>query len=54
MNVVDSSGWLEYFADAPDAQFFASAIENVAELMQNSQKPLVCLRRAIVFSLWNS
>ena len=33
MNVVDSSGWLEYFADAPNAQFFASAIESVAELI---------------------
>ena len=33
MNVVDSSGWLEYFADGPNADFFASAIENVAELV---------------------
>jgi len=33
MNVVDSSGWLEYFADAPNADFFASAIENVSELI---------------------
>jgi len=28
MNVVDSSGWLEYFADEPNAEFFAPAIEN--------------------------
>lgn len=28
MNVVDSSGWLEYFADGPNANFFAPAIEN--------------------------
>jgi toxin FitB len=27
MNVVDSSGWLEYFADGPNADFFAPAIE---------------------------
>jgi len=27
MNVVDSSGWLEYFADGPNADFFAAAIE---------------------------
>lgn len=27
MNVVDSSGWLEYFADGPNADFFAGAIE---------------------------
>jgi predicted nucleic acid-binding protein len=33
MNVVDSSGWLEYFADGPNADFFASAIENVSELV---------------------
>jgi predicted nucleic acid-binding protein len=25
MNVVDSSGWLEYFADGPNADFFAPA-----------------------------
>ena len=28
MNVVDSSGWLEYFADAPNSEFFAAAIED--------------------------
>ena len=33
MNVVDSSGWLEYFADAPNADFFAAAIENIEELI---------------------
>ncbi len=33
MNVVDSSGWLEYFADGPNADFFAPSIENVAELV---------------------
>ena len=33
MNVVDSSGWLEYFADESNADFFALAIENVAELV---------------------
>jgi toxin FitB len=33
MNLVDSSGWLEYFADAANADFFAPAIENVAELL---------------------
>lgn len=27
MNVVDSCGWLEYFANAPNADFFAPAIE---------------------------
>ena len=33
MNVVDSSGWLEYFADGPNADFFAPAIENTPELL---------------------
>lgn len=33
MNVVDSSGWLEYFADGPNADFFAPAVENMAELV---------------------
>jgi predicted nucleic acid-binding protein len=33
MNVVDSSGWLEYFADGPNADFFAPAIEDVAALL---------------------
>ena len=33
MNVVDSSGWLEYFADGPNAQFFAPAVEDPAQLI---------------------
>lgn len=33
MNVVDSSGWLEYFADGPNAAFFAAAIEKPANLV---------------------
>ena len=33
MNVVDSSGWLEYFADGPNAQFFALAVEDVSALL---------------------
>ena len=33
MNVVDSSGWLEYFADGPNAGHFAAAIEDTAELV---------------------
>jgi len=30
---VDSSGWLEYFADGPNADFFAPAIEDVSSLI---------------------
>jgi predicted nucleic acid-binding protein len=33
MNVVDSSGWLEYFADGPNADFFARAIEQARDLI---------------------
>ena len=33
MNVVDSSGWLEYYADGPNADFFAPAIERTSELV---------------------
>lgn len=33
MNVVDSSRWLEYFADGPNADFFAPAVENLADLV---------------------
>jgi predicted nucleic acid-binding protein len=33
MNVVDSCGWLEYFADGANADFFAAAIESTSELV---------------------
>lgn len=33
MNVVDSSAWLEYFADGPNASFFARAIERPTDLL---------------------
>jgi len=33
MNVVDSSGWLEFFADGPNASFFAPALHKPAELL---------------------
>lgn len=33
MNLVDSSGWLEYFADGKNASFFVRAIENSKELI---------------------
>jgi len=31
MNVVDSSAWLEYFANGPNASFFAPAIEKACD-----------------------
>ena len=33
MNVVDSSAWLEYFADGPNAGHFANVIEHPDELL---------------------
>lgn len=39
MNVVDSSGWLEYFADGPNAAFFAPAIEDTKNLLV----PVICV-----------
>lgn len=33
MNVVDSSGWLEYLADGPNADFFSVAIEDSVALV---------------------
>ena len=36
MNLVDSSGWLEYFADADNAEFFAGAIEDQSLLVTPS------------------
>jgi toxin FitB len=33
MNVVDSSAWLEYFANGPNASFFAGPIEGTDELV---------------------
>lgn len=33
MNIVDSCGWLEYFANGPNADFFAPIIENEKKLL---------------------
>lgn len=33
MNVVDSSGWLEYFADGPNAKFFAPPLQASSDLL---------------------
>lgn len=39
MNLVDSCGWLEYFSEGPNADFYASAIEDV----QNLIVPTICI-----------
>ena len=33
MNVVDSSAWIEYFANGPNAAFFATAVEKIDDLI---------------------
>jgi predicted nucleic acid-binding protein len=33
MNLVDSSGWLEYFADGKNAEYFAAAIHDTDNLI---------------------
>jgi toxin FitB len=33
MNIVDSSGWLEYFADGANAPFFSRPLQKAAELV---------------------
>ena len=39
MNIIDSSGWLEYFAEGSNAKFFAPAIEDTKNLLV----PVICL-----------
>jgi toxin FitB len=39
LNVVDSCGWLEYFAAGPNSDFFAPALENTAQLIV----PALCI-----------
>ncbi len=39
MNVVDSSGWLEYFSDGENASFFAPVIEDTEHLIV----PVICI-----------
>jgi len=39
MNIVDSSGWLEYFVDGSNAEFFAPAIEDTNNLLV----PVICI-----------
>jgi len=47
MNVVDSSGWLEYFADGPNADFFAPAVENLEKLLVPSISLLEDFKRVV-------
>jgi len=39
MNLVDSSGWLEFFADGPNAEHFAGPIQKIEDVVV----PTLCL-----------
>ena len=47
MNVVDSCGWLEYFAAGPNADFFAPALEAPAELIVPTISVYEVLKRVL-------
>lgn len=47
MNVIDSSGWLEYFADGPNADFFESVIKDEGNLII----PTICLYEVFKITL---
>jgi predicted nucleic acid-binding protein len=45
MNIVDSSAWLEYFAEGSNARHFAKVIENAKELLVPSITLLEVFKR---------
>jgi predicted nucleic acid-binding protein len=45
--VVDSSGWLEYFADGPNASFFAGAIRDTGRLVVPTLSVLEVFKRVL-------
>src|SRR5688572_10335660 len=47
MNVVDSSGWLEHFAEGPNAAFFERAISNPKQLIVPSISIAEVFRRTL-------
>ncbi|MBA3950592.1 MAG: type II toxin-antitoxin system VapC family toxin [Rubrobacter sp.] len=47
-NVVDSSGWIEYFADGPNADFFASVVEDTGSLVVPSITLYEVFKRLLV------
>ena len=47
MNVVDSSGWLEYFAGGQNAEFFAPAIEAASQLVVPSLSIFEVFKRVL-------
>lgn len=47
MNIVDSSGWLEYFADGKRADFFATPVLDVGRLIVPSISVLEVFKRVL-------
>ncbi len=47
MNVVDSSGWLEYFADGANAEFFARPITDTRRLIVPTISLLEVFKRVL-------
>jgi predicted nucleic acid-binding protein len=47
LNVVDSSGWLEYFADGANAAFFAKAITDTERLIVPTISLLEVFKRVL-------
>jgi len=47
INMVDSSGWLEYFADGVNADFFSPAIEDTLHLLVSSLSLYEVFRRIL-------
>lgn len=47
MNLVDSSGWLEYLADGPNAEFFAPPIEDTGRLIVPTISVLEVFKRVL-------
>ncbi len=48
MNLVDSSGWLEYFADGENADFFASSIEDTEHLVISTVNIYEVFKRILI------
>ena len=48
MNLVDSSGWLEYLAAGPNAPFFAPAVEATADLLVPTLSIYEVFKRVLV------
>lgn len=48
MNVIDSSGWLEYFIGGKNASFFAPAIQDVANVVVPTVSVFEVFKRTLI------